>query len=410
MQRVSSVSRLPLASSWFDQQAAQVLFESLVRAKLPRTLDIQLPDGSSTTFGPQPTQNPVRLAVHRWEVFRRVLWEQDIGAGETYGEGWWDTNDLVGLCRMLLRSQELWTAPSWARALFRLVHWVRWKSQRNSLRGSQTNIAYHYDLSNEFYRLFLDETLTYSCAWFHNEETSLAEAQRAKLDYACHQLQLQPGQRVLEIGCGWGSFALHAATHYGVEVHGISLSRKQLELAQERAAEAGLGDRCRFDYVDYRNVQGTYDHVVSIEMFEAVGHEYYRHFFKAVDRCLRPGGRFFLQTITIPDQRYDRYRREFDFIKKHIFPGGLLASLARILETTKQHTQLRLLAMRDIGTHYTRTLHEWRQRFLAALPQVRALGFDTRFARLWEFYLASCEAAFAERHIGDAQLLFERQS
>jgi len=139
------------------------------------------------------------------------------------------------LCRMLLRSQELWTAPSWARALFRLVHWVRWKSQRNSLRGSQTNIAYHYDLSNEFYRLFLDETLTYSCAWFHNEETSLTEAQRAKLDYACQQLQLQPGQRVLDIGCGWGSFALHAATHYGVEVHGISLSRKQLQLAPERA-------------------------------------------------------------------------------------------------------------------------------------------------------------------------------
>ncbi|GBD27747.1 Tuberculostearic acid methyltransferase UfaA1 [bacterium HR30] len=214
---------------------------------------------------------------------------------------------------------------------------------------------------------------------------------------------------MLEVGCGWGSFAIHAAKHYGATVHGISLSQKQLEWARQRVLQEGLEQQIELQYLDYRDVNGQYDHVVSIEMFEAVGHEYYRDFFTAVDRCLRPGGRFFLQTITIPDQRYDAYRREFDFIKKHIFPGGLLASLERILSTTKKYTRLRPLGMRDIGPHYAATLRAWRQRFLQALPKVYGLGFEPYFARLWEFYLASCEAAFATGHIGDAQMVFERQ-
>ncbi len=396
------------APGWVDRRlAARIL--SALRQIEDSSIRLRLPDGQWCVVGNARDRSPITVLVHRWELFRRLFWYQDIGAGEAFAEGWWETDDLPGLCKSLLRVDALWASPSFVRTLIRMGQAVLWRLQRNTRSGSRRNIAYHYDLSNDFYRLFLDESLTYSCALFDPPNLSLHQAQLAKLDYACRALGLQPGQRVLEVGCGWGSFAIHAAKHYGATVHGISLSQKQLEWARQRVLQEGLEQQIELQYLDYRDVNGQYDHVVSIEMFEAVGHEYYRDFFTAVDRCLRPGGRFFLQTITIPDQRYDAYRREFDFIKKHIFPGGLLASLERILSTTKKYTRLRLLAMRDIGPHYAATLRAWRQRFLQALPKVYGLGFEPYFARLWEFYLASCEAAFATGHIGDAQMVFERQ-
>ncbi len=402
------LSRRPLRPSWIDRHIANRFIETLEQTA-GRSLRLRFPDGQWHTLADDDGATAVTVVVHRWEVFRRILWQRDIGAGEAFAEGWWDTDDLPRLCALFIRAEQFWDLSSVMRTLLRIPKLVTWKLQRNTRRGSRRNIAYHYDLSNDFYRLFLDNSLTYSCALFDPPTLSLEDAQIKKLDLACQALDLKPGQRVLDLGCGWGSFALHAATRYGVCVHGISLSQRQLELARQRVANAGLEDRIRLQYLDYRDLSEQYDHVVSLEMFEAVGHEYYREFFTAVNRCLRPGGRFFLQTITVPDQRYDAYRKEFDFIKKHIFPGGLLASIERILSTTKRYTDLRMLAMRDIGEHYAPTLRAWRERFLRALPQVYALGFDRYFARLWEFYLASCEAAFATRHIGDAQIVFERQ-
>ncbi|MCX8072810.1 MAG: cyclopropane-fatty-acyl-phospholipid synthase family protein [Candidatus Binatia bacterium] len=396
------------APSWLTRRLVDKVLSGLASLE-SGTLKLHLPDGTQHTLGRGTPM--LQVQIHRWETFRRILWEQDIGAGESYAEGWWDTNDLAQLCRLFVRADSaLWNQRSVVKSLLRLPRAVSWALQRNTRSGSRRNIAHHYDLSNDFYRLFLDSSLTYSCALFDPPSLSLEQAQHAKLEFVCRQLGIQPGERVLEIGCGWGSFALHAAKHFGAFVHGISLSQKQLELARERCSAAGISDQVRLDFLDYRDLTGTYDHVVSIEMFEAVGHEYYPAFFTAVDRCLRPGGKFFLQTITIPDQRYDAYRREFDFIKKHIFPGGLLASLHRILWATKHYTQLRLLFFRDIGPHYARTLRTWREQFLQHLPQVQALGFDRYFTRLWEFYLASCEAAFAAAHIGDAQLIFERRA
>lgn len=386
---------------WLSRRVVDALRGSQVG-----TLMLRLPGSERVEIeGPEP---PLLVEVRDPKVFRRILWDGDIGAGETYADGAWETNDLPALCARCLRATALWEAPSWIRLATRLKNAVVGYAQRNTLRGSRRNIAYHYDLSNELYALFLDPTMTYSCAEFSSPSVSLEAAQVAKLDTACRALELETGMRVLEIGSGWGSFALHAARRYGVSVTGITLSQRQNEWARRRAEEEGLADRVKFELCDYRHVRGRYDRIASIEMFEAVGHEYYADFFRAVNRCLAPGGKFFLQTITIPDQRYERYRREFDFIKKHIFPGGLLASLQRILTVVKYETQLCLEAMRDIGHHYATTLRIWRQRFLENRRQVLSLGFDRRFLRLWEFYLASCEAAFSIRHIGDAQLVFRK--
>lgn len=409
MIHTESLSHATPNAGWLDRYLVSRCLRAMQQVDQVN-LRLQLPDGSWHNVATDPQGAPVTVTVHRWEVFRQILWSRDIGAGETFAEGWWETDDLPRLCALFVRADALWNTPSIVRTILWLPRFVSWKLQKNTRRGSRRNIQYHYDLSNDFYRLFLDDSMTYSCALFDRQGCSLHEAQLAKLDFACQALGLQKGQRVLDIGCGWGSFAIHAARNYGVLVHGISLSKNQLRLAQQRVQDLGLQQQIQLEFRDYRDLTDQYDHVVSIEMFEAVGHEYYRDFFAAVNRCLRRGGRFFLQTITIPDQRYDDYRRDFDFIKKHIFPGGLLASLERILSTAKHHTQLRMQFMRDIGPHYALTLRAWRERFLVALPQVLALGFDRKFTRLWEFYLASCEAAFAVRHIGDAQIVFQRES
>jgi cyclopropane-fatty-acyl-phospholipid synthase len=250
--------------------------------------------------------------------------------------------------------------------------------------------------------------MTYSAGVFERPDATLEEAQHAKLDGVCRSLQLQPGDHVLEIGSGWGSFAIHAARTHGCRVTALTLSHDQLVLARQRVAEAGLSARVDIQLCDYRRVVGQYDHLVSIEMFEAVGLAYYDAFFGACERLLRPHGRMFLQAIAIPDQRFPAYARDFDWSRKHIFPGSLLASLHEISASLQRVTTLRIESLRDIGCDYARTLRLWRERFLRAQHEVRRLGFDDRFIRMWTFYLASCEASFAARYINDLQLLLSR--
>ncbi|HZJ68216.1 MAG TPA: cyclopropane-fatty-acyl-phospholipid synthase family protein, partial [Kofleriaceae bacterium] len=282
---------------------------------------------------------------------------------------------------------------------------VRHRHAANTLHGSQRNIHAHYDLGNAFYQLFLDpETLAYSCACFPRPAMSLADGQRAKHERLCELLALSPRDHLLEIGCGWGGMAIHAARTRGCRVTAITVSREQRELAAARARAAGLADRVDIQYRDYRELDGSFDKLVSIEMVEAVGYEYLPHYFAIAARLLRPGGRFALQSITMPDDRFDAYRRRVDWMQTYIFPGSLIPSLGA-LAAAAAPAGLSIDRADDIGPDYAATLQCWRARFLAELPGVAALGFDEPFIRMWLLYLAYSEAAFAERALGDHQLL-----
>ena len=399
----SALPRIPLRYRF----AARVVLGTLVEWRGGR-LDVTLPDGARLHFGPAAASRVVAVRVHEWRFFWRVLSAAEIGVGESYMEGEWECSDLEMLTRMFVESSaglEQRTPVRWGKAL---LHKSLRMLQANTLGGSRRNIRAHYDLSNALFRLFLDDGMTYSAAVFPSPETTLAQAQEEKLDGICRQLEVRPGQHILEIGSGWGSFAIHAAARYGCRVTTLTLSQEQRTLALERVRAAGLADRVDVQLRDYREMDGRFDHIVSIEMFEAVGYEYYGAFFAACERLLKPHGRVFLQTITIPDQRFDAYRRDFDWTRKYIFPGSLLASVHGIAHALKRHTHLRIDWMRDIGPHYARTLRCWRERFLAREAEVRRLGFDTRFLRMWEYYLATCEASFAARYLGDVQMVLSR--
>jgi cyclopropane-fatty-acyl-phospholipid synthase len=372
-------------------------------------LDIHLPDGSRQRVGTPAAGEPdLSLHVHDWRFFTRVLTSGDIGVGESFMEGEWDTDDLPALVRGYLRNTSVIDHDSPWQLASSLAHGIRRRLDANTRSGSRRNIHRHYDLSNELFATFLDETMTYSSGVFATAETCLGGAQLAKIDGACRALGVREGDELLEIGSGWGSLAMHAAMTYGCRVTSITLSEEQRRLAEQRAREAGLDGQVTFRLCDYREVEGSFDHIVSIEMLEAVGAEYYGGFFSRCDRLLKPGGRLFLQSIVVPDKRFDSYRRQFDWIRKYIYPGGCLASHGAIAAALAQNTSLRIEWMRDIGLHYETTLRHWRERFVARVGDVRALGFDERFLRMWEFYLASCEAAFAVGHVGNLQLVASR--
>ena len=399
---------VPSAVRRRDRLAAKLVLRQLARWR-GAPLTMLLPDGGEILLGGENDGSPITVRIDDWRFFWRALTSADIGVGESYMDGEWHTDDLVGVCRGFLADPAAidYDSSTWTIGE-RLLNGWRHLSSLNTLSGSRRNIRYHYDLSNELFGLFLDETMLYSCAVFQREEATLGEAQIEKIDAICRALDLHAGHEVLEIGGGWGAFAIHAARRYGCHVTSLTLSEEQLRLARQRVAAAGLEDRVALRLCDYRDASGTFDRIVSIEMFEAVGYEYFGTFFAACARCLRPGGRMLLQTISVPDQRFDRYRRSFDWIRKYIFPGGLLPSLHEITVAVKDHSRLRIRRVEDIGPHYARTLHHWRDRFLARLPEVRRLGFDDRFVRMWDFYLASCEAAFAVRYVGDLQIELEQ--
>lgn len=355
---------------------------------------------------------PVRLRIHHPRLFRRIIAGGDIGLGEGYMDGDWSTPDLVALVRLMLANRDvLGGLPGWATMLGRLRDALAHRLRDNTRAGSRRNIRAHYDLGNAFFRLFLDTNLLYSCAYYKDPDDSLEVAQINKLQTICRKLDLQPRDRVLEIGTGWGGFAVFAATRYGCHVTTTTISAEQHAYAAERIAAAGdAGGRIDLRFEDYRDLGGRFDKIVSIEMFEAVGLKHYDDFFAACDRLLDRDGTMLLQTITVDDWRFAAYRREPNWISKYIFPGAELASVAEILSSLARTGRLSLFHAEQIGTHYARTLHAWRARFHARLDDVRALGFDDRFVRMWDLYLAYCEAAFQDRHIGDVQLLLTKDA
>ncbi len=335
----------------------------------------------------------------------------DVGLGEAYMNGWWDTTDLPALFRLFIKNRrELLNgnvATAWLlRQKDRLLHLLR----ANTPIGSRRNIGEHYDLSNDFFQLFLDPTMIYSCGLYTSDKDTCQEAQRRKIQTIIEKAGIQPSDHVLEIGCGWGGFALEAVRQTGCRITGITISEKQHELAEMRVRQAGLQDRINILLKDYRHMTGLYDKIVSIEMLEAVGHRYLGTFFKACDRLLKPAGRLVLQVITIPDQSYETYRRKTDWIQKYIFPGGHLPSLTALVSAMTRKTSLLVENLEDIGMNYARTLKDWREKFLSNIDKIAALGFDEVFRRKWIYYLAICEAGFQERAIGDIQVVFRKPS
>jgi cyclopropane-fatty-acyl-phospholipid synthase len=279
---------------------------------------------------------------------------------------------------------------------------------RNTLKGSRRNIEAHYDLGNDLFRLFLDQTMMYSCGIFENSKTTLQEASEAKLERICQKLQLKPTDHVLEIGTGWGGFAIYAATHYGCRVTTTTISREQYEFALERVREAGLAGQISVLFDDYRHLHGQYDKLESIEMIEAIGHQYFDTYFKKCTELLKPQGMMLLQTITIADQRYRAAKRSIDYIQRFIFPGGCLPSVAALSDVIARKTDMRIFHLEDIGPHYARTLRHWRERFFRNIEKVRALGYPERFIRMWEYYFCYCEGGFRQQSIGTVQLLLTR--
>jgi len=363
-----------------------------------------------TTLGELVDGAPdVRLDVKDMAFYRAVAANGSVGAGEAFMDGQWTCDDLVGLIRLLVRNRDRLDGMETGLARVGGLAMKAWHALRANTRlGSRRNIAAHYDLGNDFFRLFLSADLMYSSALWAGEDDDLETASTRKLDRICQWLDLKPGDRVLEIGTGWGGFAIHAARHYGCHVTTTTISREQFALAGERVAAAGLGDRVTLLLEDYRDLTGSYDKVVSIEMIEAIGAAYQETYFAKIASLLCPGGRVLLQAITIEDHRYAQALRSVDFIKRFIFPGSFIPSVQGMLEAKTRACDLALVRLEDFGASYARTLHAWRVRFMARLADVREQGFDTRFMRMWEFYLAYCEGGFIERSIGVSHLLLEK--
>jgi cyclopropane-fatty-acyl-phospholipid synthase len=387
--------------------AERVGLAAASRIKVGR-LTVVLPDGRRRVFGDPDSDRRGEIHIHDVEAGVRLLLHGETGAGEAYMDGLWSSPDLVALIELAaLNRSALALAKGWWRVPLEVPRRLAHRARRNTDAQARRNIAAHYDLGNDFYRLFLDETMTYSSAVFESPEQSLADAQRNKYRRMAEGAGLEEGMHVLEIGTGWGGFALYAAGELGCRVTSITISQEQHDLAQERLRAAGLECLVDVQMRDYRDIAGQYDAIVSIEMLEAVGAEYYTTYFQACDRALKPGGKLSLQVITFPDAAYEAQRRGANWIQTYIFPGGLCPSLA-VIERSTHGTRLLIRGVDDIASSYVRTLRLWRTRFLESVDAVRAQGFDDRFIRMWEYYLALCEAGFATGLTQDLQIVMEK--
>ena len=401
-----------VAGTILSQAAWRVGRNALSRVRVG-CLTVVLPDGTRHVFGDASSEDHGEIRFHDQAGLVRMLIGGETGGGEAYMDGLWSSPDLAGLMRVAaLNRESLALSDGWWRIPTQLVRTVAHRLRRNTIGQSRRNISKHYDLGNDFYRLFLDETMTYSSAVFETPDQSLADAQRNKYRLIAEGAGLGgglgAGRHVLEIGSGWGGFALYAAGELGCRVTSITISKQQYDLATERVRAAGLEDLVDIQLRDYRQIEGTYDAIVSIEMLEAVGDEYFATFFRACDAALKPGGRMSLQSITFPDAAYERQRDGANWIQTNIFPGGLCPSLA-VIERATRETRLLIRGVTDIGPDYVRTLQVWRARFLDQVDAVRRMGFDDRFVRMWDYYLALSEAGFAAGISQDLQLVFEKR-
>ena len=349
------------------------------------------------------------LHVHHPRCYTSIVFGGSIGSAEAYMAGLWSTSNLTDVIRMVILNQQTMEKMdkgwSWlSDPVHRMYHYFR----RNTLKGSKENIVAHYDLGNDFYGLFLDETLTYSCGIFDSKESTLEAASIAKYDRICLKLQLHPEDHIIEIGGGWGGFSIHAAKNYGCRVTTTTISDEQYALAEKRIAASGLAHRIRLLRKDYRHLSGKFDKLVSIEMIEAVGHQFLNTFFQICSRLLKADGMMLLQAITIVDQMFDIHKRSVDFIKRYIFPGSCIPSIHAIMKSIARKTDLKLFHLEDITPHYVRTLSEWRKRFFYHIDDVRNMGFSDTFIRMWEYYLCYCEGGFSERYIGNVQMLLTK--
>jgi len=369
-------------------------------------LDFVLPDGRRfRAEGPNP--GPVaEIEIHNPDSFARLIREGDLGFSDAYLEGWWSTPDLQAFMDFAHHDNEELYYSFPGMGLVRLYERMRHLLNRNSKKQAKKNISYHYDLGNDFYKLWLDDTMTYSSAIFKSGQESLEKAQGAKYDSMLDEMGAQPGDHILEIGCGWGGFAEHAARR-GMKVTGLTISREQLEYARARIEKAGLSDQVELKFQDYRDETGTYDGIASIEMFEAVGEKYWPSYFNTVRDRLRPGKQATLQIITLEDHRFDAYRKGVDFIQKHIFPGGMLAS-PEAAKASAEAQGLNFVGSMEFGQCYARTLSTWYDRFNEKWSEVAALGFDDRFKRMWNFYLAGCAATFSAGTTDVTQITLRR--
>lgn len=404
---MSTTSFPPLSLPESAPAAARAVFRLMKNLKHGK-MSVQIPDGSTMVFG-TPGEGGPRAAIRlrNWNVCAAALKSGDIGFGETYVAGDWTTSDLTALLQVFIANRDqvdqVIYGSWWGSLLYRVKHLVN----RNSRGGSKRNIHAHYDLGNSFYELWLDPTMNYSGAWFDGDfDAPMEAAQWAKMRRSLTECGVKAGDRVLEIGCGWGALAECAARDFDARVTGVTLSREQLEWAQRRLAAAGLQADLR--YQDYRDIgDGPFDAIASIEMFEAVGSEYWPGFFETVRNKLKPSGKACIQTIVIRDDLFDRYVKSTDFIQQYVFPGGLLPSPSGFRKAAGE-AGLRVVNELDFGPDYAETLRRWRERFLTADARVRRLGFDSRFMRIWEFYLAYCEAAFATGNTSVMQFTLQR--
>ena len=394
------------------------LYERLVVAAFDEMtagcLHLDLPSGESKVIGTPGAEVSALIRGRDAAFFRKCVLFGEVGFGESYVDGDWDTDSIERVIAWAVLNVENSPTMSGSQAKHFALNLLKWYNRAlhllrpNSVETSRRNIAEHYDLGNDFYRLWLDETMTYSSAYFTEPGQTLESAQVAKYDALCRKLQLHAGDHVLEIGCGWGGFASHAVRTYGCRVTMVTISEAQLAYARERFVREGIADRADARLADYRTLTGQYDKIVSIEMMEAIGDRYLETYFARIHDLLMPGGLVAVQYITVPDSRHVELKRGVDWIQKHIFPGSLLLSVGRVNQAINRTGDLFLHDLEDIGASYARTLHAWWERFNARITDVRGLGFDSRFVRKWNYYLQYCEAAFATRNISVVQAVYTR--
>ena len=403
---VRNIPKLPALNRVAKPQVARELILRLFRNIRVGTLTLRDGDETFTLGNDQRPEAPhAQITVHNPRAYWRVLTGGSIASGEAYIDGDWSSRDLTEVTRLFSANMETLLAmtdnQSWImKAALKVAHFGR----RNTMLGSKENISAHYELGNDFFALFLDPTMMYSAAVYPAADSTLDQAAIHKLDLICQSLELSADDELIEIGTGWGGMAIYAAEHYGCRVTTTTISQEQYEHTRAEVAARGLQDRITVLCQDYRKLEGSFDKLVSIEMIEAVGHEFYESYFQCVSRLLKPTGKAVIQAITIPDQRYDFARQSVDYIKRYIFPGGCLPSLGVIADNLARHTDLQMTQLRDITLDYARTLEAWHHSFLAQLDRVREMGFDDRFIRMWRFYLSYCEGGFRERIIGTYQI------